>query len=395
MKLDRKKILNSIINLEIWFDNNGFAGYDPYDIRGQNWYKNLFGYQNIFFKKVRGLLYLIERILPPIFLRKILFIKPQINAKGMGLIASAYLQRFKKTKDEKYLLKSEEVLFWLSNNFNLEYEGMSWGYPFHWQSRIFFPKGTPSSVVTGTVGDAFLDHYELTKNQDSLNKAIKIAEFFLKSINCSVENEESLCFSYTPMDTYLVLNASLFTAAFLARLNFYSPNYVYRELAIKAAKYVISEQNKDGSFNYWGGESDSIIDHYHTGFVLRHLYTISISLNADFIKEPLKKGYNFYLEHMFTNNGIPKYTPNSLYPINIHSCSEAILTLTTLNKDYGGNENIDKTFNFLEEQMNFGNGNYLYAINKYWWGQRKIKIAYSRWGQAWIYLALTKLENNI
>lgn len=395
MKVDSEKLSNSINNLETWLDNNGLAGYDPYDIRGQNWYINLFGFQNVFFKKLRGMLFLIERILPPYFLRKILFIKPQINAKGMGLIASAYLQRFKKTNNEKYLVKAEEVLLWLSNNYNSDYDGMSWGYPFHWQSRIFFPKGTPSSVVTGTVGDAFLDHFEITKNQDSLNKSIKIANFLLKSINHSLENDEILCFSYTPKDNYLVLNASLFTASFLARLYCYSPNIIYKKLAIKAAKYVITEQNIDGSFNYWGGESDSIIDHYHTGFVLRHLYTISISLNVDFIKDPLEKGYNFYLKQMFTNNGIPKYTPDNIYPINIHSCSEAILTLTTLSNDFGGSENIKKTYNFLENQMNFGKGKYIYAINKYWWGKRKIKITYSRWGQAWVYLSLTRLENNI
>ena len=44
MKVDSEKLLNSINNLETWLDNNGFSGYDTYDIRGQNWYINLFGF---------------------------------------------------------------------------------------------------------------------------------------------------------------------------------------------------------------------------------------------------------------------------------------------------------------------------------------------------------------
>ena len=157
-------------------------GYDPFDIKGQDWYVDLFGRQNLLFRKIRGLLAVLEDYLPPLPLRKVLKIKKQINPKGMGLIASAYLSRFRATKNQRYLNKAEKILDWLEQDRNKTYRGYSWGYPFHWQSKIFIPKGTPSSVVTGTIADAWIEHYLATKSEKSLKICKEIAIFFQKEL---------------------------------------------------------------------------------------------------------------------------------------------------------------------------------------------------------------------
>jgi len=381
----------ALTQLDRWIMQNGWAGYDPYDIRGQDWFIVLFGHQTWLHRKLRGVLGLIEQHLPPHALRKVLRIKKTINPKGMGLLASACLSQYKVTAEKQFLVRAEAILAWLTANGNRVYPGISWGYPFHWQSRIFIPRGTPSVVVTGTVGDAWIEHYELTKSQESKNTLERIAQFLLKGLNRYQKSSDQICFSYTPLDTYKVHNANLFAAAFLARLGVITGEDQYSRLALDAVRYTISEQNSAGSFYYWGSEPPTIIDHYHTGFVLRHLDTVQRATGADFIGEPLKRGYQFYLDNLFTADGIPKFTPDSLYPIDIHSCSEAIICVSQLGQAFGGLDRIEPVLRFAIDNMQTDEGYYIAEIRKRWWGDQKATVPYMRWAQAWMLLALARL----
>lgn len=378
--------------LDRWITVNGWAGYDPYDIRGQDWYVRLFGAQFWPFRKLRGVLALIESELPPMALRRLLHIRREINPKAMGLIASAYLTRWETSADQSFRDKAEEVLSWLAANRCRDYPGASWGYPFHWQSRIFLPRGTPSVVVTATVGDAWLCHYERTQSTKSLDIAESIARFFLSSLNRPVDENDRLCFSYTPLDQFKVHNASLFAAAFLARLGALTGNRDYEALALRAVRYTLSEQNADGSFHYWGSEPPTIVDHYHTGFVLRHLDTVRRSTSAEFITEPLAHGYAFYFDHLFGADGTPKFTPDSLYPIDIHSCAEAILCIAQLGGEFGTATRLARVFAFTQEKMLTSDGWYLAAIRQKRGREVRQSVPYMRWGQAWMLLALARLQ---
>ncbi len=378
--------------LDEWVMENGWAGYDPYDVRGQDWYVRFLGTQNWFFRKMRGVFAVLERELPPAALRRILRIRKEINPKGMGLIASAYLTRWETTNDQSWRAKAEDVLTWLADNPCRDYPGISWGYPFHWQSRIFLPRGTPAVVVTGTIGDAWLHHYELTRASQSLEIAEKIAEFFIGGLNRPVDEDDRLCFSYTPLDDFKVHNASLFAAAFLARLGHLTGNRDYAELALRAARYTLSEQNPDGSFYYWGSEPPTIIDHYHTGFVLRHLDTVRRSASADFITDPVARGYRFYLERLFTTDGVPKLTPDSVYPIEIHSCAEAMLCICQLGAEFGGESTLAPVFRLTQDKMKGSGDWYIAEIRQKRGNEVRVEIPYLRWGQAWMLLALAKLE---
>jgi hypothetical protein len=198
-----------------------------------------------------------------------------------------------------------------------------------------------------------------------------------------------LCFSYTPLDDFKVLNANLFSAAFLARLGSIAGSEQMIEAATRAAAYVTSEQNADGSFYYWGSEPPTHIDHFHTGFVLRHLDTIMKCCSAGFIEEPLKKGYEFYKKRLF-ENGIPKNTPDSLYPIDIHSCAEALLCLSKLAPRLGGQDMIENVFDFCTTRMRHADGYYVADIHQSVLGERRTEIPYMRWGQAWMLLAFAR-----
>ena len=380
------------VDLERWIDANGWAGYDPFDLRGQDWYIRLFGMDGRLFYYVRAALHLLELRLPQARIRKVLNVKPAINAKAVGLLASAYLTRCEKTGDEGSLQRAEQALAWLNENrSDSTGSGISWGYPFHWNSRMFFPRGTPSAVVTATVGDAWLTHYEITSDPASLAVAEGISRFILEELNRPVDRPDMLCFSYTPLDDFKVLNVSLFAAAFLARLGSLTANEEMLATANRAAAYVVSEQNPDGSFYYWGSEPLTHIDHFHTGFVLRHLDTVMTLCSADFIDAPLRKGFDFYKARLF-DNGIPKNTPDSLYPIDIHSCAEALLCLAQLAPKFGGHELMMSVFMFCTERMRHEDGYYVSDLHRSMLGERRTEIPYMRWGQAWMLLAFARAD---
>ena len=393
--MDECTVDRAFASLDEWISANGWAGYDPYDIRGQDWYVRLFGGEAWLFRKLRAALAIIESECPPVGLRKILRIRKRINPKALGLIAGAYLTRWETTGDPSYREKAEAALAWLAANHCDVYPGVSWGYPFHWQSRIFIPRGTPSVVVTATVGEAWLHHYERTQSVESLDIAKQIAGFFVNGLNRPVDTADRLCFSYTPLDHFKVHNANLFAAAFLARLGALVGNEEYRDLALRAVGYTLSEQNADGSFYYWGSEPPTTIDHYHTGFVLRNLDTVRRATSTDSIAGPLARGYAFYVEQLFTAEGVPKFFPDRLYPIDIHSCAEALLCLCQFGKEFGGLSRLATVFALTQERMRTVDGWYVAAIRRKRDRELLLTVPYIRWGQAWMLLALARLHASL
>jgi hypothetical protein len=391
------RLKENINNLDIWFEEQNFKGWDPYDIKGLDISLKIqqFGDRNLFGKILRRL-YFTTTDLFPNFSRKILNIKPLENAKGIGLVLTAYTKLYKITKNKIYLKKALKYANWLEENRGKKYKGYNWGYPFDWQSAIFIPKGTPSSVVTYTIGNGFYELYKIIDDKKYLDICIGVCEFFTEELNITYEDSDRVCYSYTPLDDYQVHNANLFVGEFLVKIGKEIDNKKWIERGIKCANFAISEQQKEGFIPYWGLEQTNKYsagkirnDHYHMGFEIRMLYSIWKISNLDYIKESWEKYVNFYLNNMFDKDGIPKLTKENYYPINIHSISESILCLSTLNEYYKNfNDKIERIINFSNKELEFKKGQYCYLIKKFpLMGEYKLKIPMYRWGQAWILLA--------
>jgi hypothetical protein len=126
---------------------------------------------------------------------------------------------------------------------------------------------------------------------------------------------------------------------------------------------------------------------------LRHLDTVRNNVSADFIDEPLSRGYQFYLDRLFTENNLPKFTPDSLYPIDIHSCAEALLCISQLGPRLGGVQRLQQVFEFIQDKMLTPEGWYLAALRYRRGEQRPAYVPYMRWGQAWMLLAIARLHD--
>lgn len=387
----KRRVSTRIEELRMFAKEHNYSGFDPYDIREHPIVHRLVETPKSDFEKFWGswLWRFIYHF--PLFSRAVFRVRPKINPKGMGLFAYAYCRMFEITKEEEYLRDAEKCLEWLESNFSRGYAGYAWGYPFNWQTRIFVPRETPSGVVTTTVGNAFLKYFELTGDEACLNICKSISLFLLNDLYVDEIDESKICFSYTPLDRFHIHNANLFVAEFLLSLHKHSPEPIFLNYARRAIEYTLSDQQSDGSFEYWGPPDriSSQIDLYHTGFVLRSLESIYRLTGYENVKGALIRGYEYFLENFFTGEGQPRLKPNLDFPVDIHAVAEAILCLATIETPGDKPRRFDllkKVFNFAEKYMRSKKGYYFYHKQKY----RTIKIPYIRWGQAWMIRALVE-----
>jgi len=375
--LEIKKLLK---DLESWFDMNGFAGFDPYDIKG---HPTLIGMQKHTFP--RKIFNLFVEMFPGMS-RQIFQIRPEINAKAMALLTLAQLNRFETTSDPEFLNNAVKTGTWLIQNGEEWKKGIvGWGYPFDWQSRVLIPRDTPSSVVTTFGLQALVALHKYRPELIPPTYFEKIGRFFMEQLNRSQDG----CFSYTPVDDFQVHNANLFSALSLIILSKLTQRAEYFDAAVKSADYTVSQQGENGQFGYWGNENhQTIVDHFHTGYVIRALSRINSMINKPEYEAVLEKAMSYYITDLFVED-FPKDRNNRLFPIDIHTLSEVILVYCELpNYRRQLSKKLEKTLNFMVHKMQYKPG--CYAQKKY--PLFKINFPFLRWNQAWVYYALTELE---
>jgi len=378
----------SLGKLDKWVRENGWSGYDPYDIKGAQPFLMLSKMKATDFAASKA----VGRF--PMASRRFFKVEKQINSKAMGLFSRAYVRLHKKRPGGDYGIQATECLNWLKQNFSPGYAGKCWGYPFNWQSRVLIPKGTPSVVVSSIAAHAFMDAYEAFGEKEYLDIARSTCDFIINDLNRD-EDDDGLCFSYTPLDNFHVHNANLFGASLLARVGRQSGENELKKLALKSMAFTMKHQNHDGSFFYWAPPDHMfrIADNYHTGFVLEALNVCRRALGEDFrYEKELKKGLDFYARELFTGSGESKMTASEKYPINIHSCAQGIITFQEL-ADYD-KVNIkisEKVAEWTIKHMQDPTGYFYHQINRKGYVDR---TPYIRWGQAWMILALSYLAED-
>jgi hypothetical protein len=392
----QSKILKSIENLDLWIEHNGWAGYDPFDIKELSWILKItaWGQHHLLLEILRESLFEILNTFP-IYSRKIFKIKPQINPKGMGLFSKAYLDLFLITNNSRYLQKSEECLNWLNTNKSKTYPGSSWGYPFDWQSNKLIPKFTPNGIVTTAVGDAFWAWYEYSKEDKHLAVCVDICRF-IKSLPIDRIADDQICFSYTPIFLNHVHNLNLFVAEFLIKIGKKVGNNDWIGLGLQAVNYTLTNQMQNGAFDYNGPpeKPKNYADNFHTGFVLRMLHSIWEITDNNEIFKSMSRCYNHYINNFFENKTIPKFLPKRKYRTDIHSCAESINCLSQLSHTFPeGLEIAQNVAAWTIKNLQDKEGYFFYGfLNSRFTGRPFLsKIAYIRWGQAWMLKALSNI----
>ena len=383
---------NSVINtknqnlgrLQQYVASEQYKGYDPFDAlnspifsllsRRSKWLRILFTQ-------------LLRRL--PVNIRPVLGMKPEYNPKAMGLFLSSYVNLHKMEQRDEYFERIRFFADWLAEHASSGYSGHCWGYNFDWQNREFYaPERTPTVVNTSFVGHGLLDAYELLGEQRYADIARSACEFILNDLHISRESD-SICFSYTPLDTGRVHNANYLGASLLIRTGDVIGDAELKDQAEAAYNYSNSKQLENGAWRYGEEEVRGWIDGFHTGFNLEALYWHSLSPGKANYASVMEKGLKFYIENLFTSDGIPKYYHNSIYPIDIHSAAQALITLAKLR------ESDARALPVLKKVRQWTINNMQDPAGYFYFRKGRIitnKIPYIRWGQAWMLLALTTVQ---
>lgn len=383
----KNMIEETFAKLENYCEKESFRGYDPFDGLNSQIFNKLpylkkFGLFRLiwiqFFKR------------SPINFRTIAGIKKEYNPKGLGLFLSGYCNLYQIDPSKKILDQINFLIEEIKHCKSKAYSGDCWGYNFDWQAKAFFqPKGTPSVVVTSFIACALLDAYELNKEEELLKSARSACDFVLNDLNRTYDTDKDFAFSYSPLDSTQVFNASLLGARLLCRTYFHTKEPILIEESRKAVSFVCKHQQESGAWAYSPLPFHTWIDNFHTGYNLECIHTYqSISGDHSF-QENLRNGMDYYIHTFFEDSGLPKYYSNSRYPIDMHTSAQLIVTLSKMDLLEQNKDLADKVLSWSFENMfDQKRGYFYYYKEKYF----TIKIPYMRWTQAWMFLGLSHYQ---
>jgi polysaccharide biosynthesis protein VpsJ len=381
----KTKVYQSICSLAAWLERNDYCGYDTFDGLDARFLRPL-TFNSKFLRTVlqQG----VRRF--PINLRPILGIAPRRSSKGMGFLARGFVRLHEVTGDTAWWEKAEQALEWLMENKSSGYSGACWGNHFDYQARgdFFLPKGVPTVVWTSLIGHAFLDAHARYPQNGFLGVASSACEHILRDVNTSAE-EDTVCIYYTPIHDSEVHNANTLAASLLARTNSYARNESYRALAEKAMRYTARHQRPDGSWYYGEASYRHWIDNFHTAYVLDSFKHYIESTGDERFEQNLTRGYEYWKNTFFLQDGTPKYYDHKVRPIDIQCCSQAIDTLVFFHaRDPESLALALNVANWTIDHMQDDSGYFYYRR----YSQRLVnKTPTLHWGQATMLCALAGL----
>lgn len=382
-----QEIQKSVVALEKWLQAANYEGYEPFD--GLLSYLRPLTFGNCFAERV-----LEQSVLRcPVNIRPLIGIGPRKPPQGMGYLARGYLKMWIITGDIEYKNKAVYCLGWLIDNHSAGYSGFCWGNKFDHASRGGRQaKDIPTVVWSSLIGQAFLDAYEILREQEYLDVARSICTFILKDLLCK-NTEIGTYISYNPpSDGSPVHNANMLSAAMLARTAKFTGDTEAVKVAKEAMEYSCSKQLSNGAWYYGEETKYHWIDNFHTGYNLDSLKCYIDCTNDKTFEENLVRGFQYYKETFFEDDGKPKYYNNSLYPINIQCASQAIDTLSYFAEEDDSSLNLAlKVADWTIENMQDKSGFFYYR--KLRWKTAKIPMLH--WGQATMFGALTHLLSKV
>jgi len=363
-----------------WCQEHDFAGHDPFDALNSR------VFQATPLAQARNARFIWTQIIKrsPSDLRTLARVPAERNAKGIALFALAQISNHRRLKTEESAQQARSFLDGLLSMKLEGYSGACWGYNFDWQSRNFFaPRGTPTIVPTAFAARAFIEAPEHSETARS------VCEFILKDLPRSVDNERELCFSYAPNHDTRIFNASLLAAEVLASVAESTGEHKLFDYTERATRYVVNNQQPDGSWTYGVDPKQSWIDSFHTAYILFSLKRIiAVSPFGSEFQTALERGYAYWKNNFFLADGWPKYYHDDNYPADAHAAASAIVTFLECRElDNDASALAQNVASWTIKNLRDSRGFFYYQRRRFY----TVRKPYMRWTQAWMLYALARL----
>lgn len=395
-----KSLIDSFIRLKSYCETEDYKGWDPYDGLNSKVANALLPLKHSAILRlciIQGF----KRC--PVNLRRIAMVPKKHNAKGIGLFLQGYCNLYKMIEKKgvafKELGTTDDVLRKIryladlllqmrsDKMFPDKFHGACWGYNFDWQARrlFLFPAHTPTVVATNFCATALMEAYEVTHDKRYLEVALSAARFIIEDLHRS-EYKDGFLFSYSKLpgnDT--VFNASILGSRLLSYCYKYTGNETYKQLARKSIVACCAGQEEDGSWRYGMLPVQKWRDSFHTGYNLDGLIAYQENTGDNSFDENIAKGFDYYINHFFLDDGTPKYYDNQTYPIDIHCPGQLFVTLSRLHKFGAFRQTAAKVLQWTIDNMQDPNGYFYYQLKP----GMSSKIPYMRWSNAFMFSALS------
>jgi hypothetical protein len=210
-----------------------------------------------------------------------------------------------------------------------QFKEYCWGYPFDWVTRNgTIRRQTPLITTTPYVYEAFLQIFELDPRDEWKLVLESIARHAAVDIKDFRTSEKASSCSYTPFDEGGVINAAAYRAFLLTSASRVLSKDEYWRIAERNLNFVLENQNPDGSWFYAVDGVRDFVDHYHSCFVMKALAKIHALTGHQACLEALSKGATYYLENLFSEDGLPKPFSKAprltVYKRELYDCAECI-----------------------------------------------------------------------
>ncbi len=367
-----KKIISSV-------KDDNFSGFDPFDSLNSLFFKSL----PFLRKGLFGLAWIQFHKRSTFNLRPLFAVPAGRNPKGIGLFILGLLQDYKRTNDNSHLNEAIKLGDWLltQQSDKATWQHACWGYHFDWNARAFYvPIGKPNVITTIYVSQALYALGEVTGDNAYTSTALDSAHFIVKTLYSEIDGRQF--FAYIPGEETFVHNASLWGAAWVAFVANVTNNSAYKELALTVARQSVSEQSDDGSWVYGARHHHQFIDGFHTGYNLEALHVLRTVLQSTEFDASITLGLAYYKKELFEEDGTAKYYNTNRYPLDMHSVSQAVLTLLKVS---GKKEDVELAGKIIQRSIDTlfmpSKKRFVYQKHKHFTN----KINYIRWTQAWVY----------
>jgi hypothetical protein len=220
---------------------------------------------------------------------------------AMGFFALARAE-----DDPRHIQHGRAFLDALERSRSPLFQDPSWGYPFDWPTRYgVYRAGWPLITSTPYGYEAFEAGYAAVGDWAYAEMMEGVARFAAERIPVSPIGPGSEAAAYTPFDRRQVVNASAYRGFLLtdSGRRFEREDWVHA--GGRNVAFVLHSQRNDGSWPYSTDGPDDFVDNFHTCFVLKNLAKVWVLTRDEELREAIGAGYEFYLEHLIDENGLP------------------------------------------------------------------------------------------
>jgi hypothetical protein len=324
----------------------------------------------------------------PINIRPAVGVWPHESAIGRGYMAWAYVTLSRRGEPPStWSLDALECLDWLIKNRATGYAEFCWGDPYEYATRSGRrPRGEPILIWSALIGQAFLDAFEVLRDDRYLQVARSVADWIQK---LPIEQTPTgSCLSYVAYRQSSIHNSNAMGAAFLARVASQTGSEQALKLSREAMTYTCARQKADGAWYYAEQPKYQWVDSFHTGYNLSALHVYRTASGDGSFDGHLFRGARYFVDHCFEANGRPKYFHDRTNPVDIQCAAQAIETLTSLADTLP--ECLPRALQVAEwtvDNMQDRDGHFYYRDL----GWIKVKTPMLHWGQATMIKALAVL----